>query len=262
MQHRWLTRLCQHGLSTPEKSPTAQLTTAKYSTADASLHHVTVSVLPPPPLSAAAQGDNKGYLVCKKKMATSAEMLCRYTPPAFRSFTEGVVNQRFDEEPRYEAYMRLFEPLCGPGPQRPILTEGANKVWCMWCTQYSGTRCWPCRCVRCMLVAIPCAPGALPLAPLLLYESDSAPFCILLAAKRPLAHWHTHSCTCNHHHPSLFTLHTPPLSINMCSCWRLLWARNAAVRLRSSLRTQRPRRRCAWVCRRHSGSPCTTRTDL
>jgi hypothetical protein len=44
------------------------------------------------------QGDNKGYLVCKKKMATSAEMLCRYTPPAFRQFTEGVVNQKFDEE--------------------------------------------------------------------------------------------------------------------------------------------------------------------
>lgn len=76
------------------------------------------------------QGDNKGYLVCKKKMATSAEMLCRYTPPAFRQFTEGVVNQKFDEEPRYEAYMKLFEPLCGPGPQRPILTEGANKVGC------------------------------------------------------------------------------------------------------------------------------------
>lgn len=49
-------------------------------------------VLPP------LQGDNKGYLVCKKKMATSAEMLCRYTPPAFRQFTEGVVNQKFDEE--------------------------------------------------------------------------------------------------------------------------------------------------------------------
>jgi len=145
------------------------------------------------------QGDNKGYLVCKKKMATSAEMLCRYTPPAFRQFTEGVVNQKFDEEvggfqqahllclctslcpfsqthgartlqgisckrtqcaalcviwayacrfkhsffgaadplqcwtvlalqPKYEAYMKLFEPLCGPAPQRPILTEGANKV--------------------------------------------------------------------------------------------------------------------------------------
>lgn len=77
---------------------------------------------------AALQGDNKGYLVCKKKMATSAEMLCRYTPPAFRQFTEGVVNQKFDEEPKYESYMKLFEPLCGPGPQRPILTEGANKV--------------------------------------------------------------------------------------------------------------------------------------
>lgn len=175
------------------------------------------------------QGDNKGYLVCKKKMATSAEMLCRYTPPAFRQFTEGVVNQKFDEEvrgrgwcsrgrlfrawllrflrgevgglrlctcgwrqykawgllagssvaelrglralgpahtviwmlrllaapscrhmrslvsvhavlccvarcslqPKYEAYMKLFEPLCGPAPQRPILTEGANKVSCV-----------------------------------------------------------------------------------------------------------------------------------
>jgi len=74
------------------------------------------------------QGDNKGYLVCKKKMATSAEMLCRYTPPAFRQFTEGVVNQKFDEEPKYEAYMKLFEPLCGPAPQRPILTEGATKL--------------------------------------------------------------------------------------------------------------------------------------
>lgn len=74
------------------------------------------------------QGDNKGYLVCKKKMATSAEMLCRYTPPAFRLFTEGVVNQKFDEEPKYEAYMKLFEPLCGPSPNRPIITEGAVKV--------------------------------------------------------------------------------------------------------------------------------------
>eukprot|EP00798_Chlamydomonas_sp_ICE-L_P015695 gene15695-21804_t len=74
------------------------------------------------------QGDNKGYLVCKKKMATSAEMLCRYTPPAFRQFSDAVVNIKFDEEPKYESYMRLFEPLCGPGPQRPILTEGAAKV--------------------------------------------------------------------------------------------------------------------------------------
>lgn len=43
-------------------------------------------------------------------------------------FTESVVNLKFDEEPRYEAYMRLFEPLCGPNLTRPILTEGAAKV--------------------------------------------------------------------------------------------------------------------------------------
>ena len=30
------------------------------------------------------QGDNKGYLVCKKKMATSGDMICRYTPTAFK----------------------------------------------------------------------------------------------------------------------------------------------------------------------------------
>ncbi|CAD7699909.1 unnamed protein product [Ostreobium quekettii] len=74
------------------------------------------------------QGDNKGFLVCKKKMATSAEMLCRYTPLAFRQFTEAVMNLKFDEEPRYDAYMKLFEPLCGPTTSRPVLTEGAAKV--------------------------------------------------------------------------------------------------------------------------------------
>jgi hypothetical protein len=76
----------------------------------------------------AAQGDNKGFLVCKKKMATSADLLCRYTPPAFRSFTEAVVNLKFDEEPKYTAYVTLFEPLCGPGPQRPILLEEKARV--------------------------------------------------------------------------------------------------------------------------------------
>ena len=43
---------------------------------------------PPPPAS---------FLVCKKKMATSPELLCRYTPPPFRQFTEAVVNLKFDE---------------------------------------------------------------------------------------------------------------------------------------------------------------------
>ncbi len=38
------------------------------------------------------------------------------------------MNLKFDEEPKYEAYMKLFEPLCGPAPSRPILMEGAAKV--------------------------------------------------------------------------------------------------------------------------------------
>ena len=52
----------------------------------------------------------------------------RYTPPAFRQFTEAVVNLKFDEEPKYNAYVALFEPLCGPGPQRPILLEDKARV--------------------------------------------------------------------------------------------------------------------------------------
>lgn len=75
------------------------------------------------------QGDNKGFLVCKKKMATSPELLCRYTPHPFRNFTEAVVNLKFDEEPKYAAYMALFEPLCGPpGVQRPLQTDGGVSV--------------------------------------------------------------------------------------------------------------------------------------
>jgi hypothetical protein len=32
------------------------------------------------------------------------------------------VNLKFDEEPKYEAYMALFEPLCGDRNSRPIQT--------------------------------------------------------------------------------------------------------------------------------------------
>lgn len=46
-------------------------------------------------------------------------------------FAEAVVNLKFDEEPKYQAFMALFDPLCGPSPQRPILTEGQNKVRCV-----------------------------------------------------------------------------------------------------------------------------------
>ena len=38
------------------------------------------------------------------------------------------MNLKFDEEPKYNAYVALFEPLCGPGPQRPILLEDKARV--------------------------------------------------------------------------------------------------------------------------------------
>ncbi|CAM8967517.1 unnamed protein product [Rhodiola kirilowii] len=75
------------------------------------------------------QGENKGFLVCKKKMATSPESLCSFCPPPFRQFVEYVVNLKFDEEPRYAKYISLFDGVVGPNPDvRPINTEGAQKL--------------------------------------------------------------------------------------------------------------------------------------
>lgn len=75
------------------------------------------------------QGDNKSFLVCKKKMATSPEMLCCFCPPALKQFLEIVVNMKFDEEPNYSKLISLFEGLLGPNPAiRPINTEGAQKI--------------------------------------------------------------------------------------------------------------------------------------
>ena len=82
------------------------------------IFHETVTML---------QGENKGFLVCKKKMATCAENLTRYTPAAFRQFAEAVVNLKFDEEPKYDAYRALFAALCGPAPARPIVLEELPK---------------------------------------------------------------------------------------------------------------------------------------
>jgi hypothetical protein len=70
------------------------------------------------PGAGGAQGDNKGFLVCKKKMATSAELLCRYTPPAFKQFTEAVVNLKARSLPG---------PLRGPGA---LAERGADGSRC------------------------------------------------------------------------------------------------------------------------------------
>ncbi|PWA60577.1 protein kinase family protein [Artemisia annua] len=75
------------------------------------------------------QGDNKPFLVCKKKMATSPEMLCCFCPAPFKQFLEIVVNMKFDEEPNYSKLIFLFERLLGPNPAiRPINTDGAQKI--------------------------------------------------------------------------------------------------------------------------------------
>ncbi|KAG6504211.1 hypothetical protein ZIOFF_036542 [Zingiber officinale] len=75
------------------------------------------------------QGENKGFLVCKKKMATSPESLCCFCPQPFKQFVEYVVNLKFDEEPNYAKYISLFDGIVGPNPDiRPINTDGAQKV--------------------------------------------------------------------------------------------------------------------------------------
>ncbi|KAI3825469.1 hypothetical protein L1987_06958 [Smallanthus sonchifolius] len=75
------------------------------------------------------QGENKGFLVCKKKMATSPETLCCFCPAPFRNFVEYVVNLKFDEEPNYAKYVSLFDGIVGPNPDiRPINTDGAQKL--------------------------------------------------------------------------------------------------------------------------------------
>jgi len=75
------------------------------------------------------QGENKGYLVCRKKMQTSADQLCRYCPPAFKQFTEAVINTKFDEEPKYALYRHWFLQLTQSAPAaRPLYLDGLALV--------------------------------------------------------------------------------------------------------------------------------------
>ncbi|CAJ1951093.1 unnamed protein product [Sphenostylis stenocarpa] len=75
------------------------------------------------------QGENKGFLVCKKKMGTSPEILCCFCPQPFKQFVEHVVNLKYDEEPNYAKYISLFDGIVGLNPDiRPINTDGAQKL--------------------------------------------------------------------------------------------------------------------------------------
>ncbi|KAF8393346.1 hypothetical protein HHK36_021589 [Tetracentron sinense] len=74
-------------------------------------------------------GENKGFLVCKKKMETSSQMLCRFCSLPFQQFLDMVTNMKFDEEPNYSKLISLFENCVGPiASLRPIRTDGALKV--------------------------------------------------------------------------------------------------------------------------------------
>ncbi|KAF9661173.1 hypothetical protein SADUNF_Sadunf19G0040100 [Salix dunnii] len=75
------------------------------------------------------QGDNKSFLVCKKKMGTSPELMCCFCPAPFKQFLEAVTNMKFDEEPDYSKLISFFESLIEPrSPLRPIRIDGALKA--------------------------------------------------------------------------------------------------------------------------------------
>ncbi|OVA00852.1 Protein kinase domain [Macleaya cordata] len=75
------------------------------------------------------QGDKKSFLVCKKKVATSPELLCCSCPPPFKQFLEIVASMKFDEEPNYPKLVSLFESLIEPCMSLlPIRIDGALKV--------------------------------------------------------------------------------------------------------------------------------------
>lgn len=74
-------------------------------------------------------GENKGFIVCKKKMAVSAETLCSSCPFPFQHLLEMVTNMKFDEEPNYAKLISLFDNSINSVPVlRPIRTDGAVKV--------------------------------------------------------------------------------------------------------------------------------------
>ncbi|KHF98002.1 hypothetical protein F383_12939 [Gossypium arboreum] len=75
------------------------------------------------------QGDNKSFLVCKKKMATSPELMCCFCPAPFKQFLEAVSNMKFNEEPNYAKLISFFESLIEPcTPLQPIRIDGALKI--------------------------------------------------------------------------------------------------------------------------------------
>ncbi|PPR88838.1 hypothetical protein GOBAR_AA31839 [Gossypium barbadense] len=74
-------------------------------------------------------GENKGFLVCKKKMGTSPAALCSLCPPPFQQFLEIVTNMKFDEEPNYSKLISLFHNSIDFNSSiHPIQIDGAIKI--------------------------------------------------------------------------------------------------------------------------------------
>lgn len=64
-----------------------------------------------------AQGSDKGFKVCKRKMEVTAKQLCSdIQPSAFRKFLEVCQALKFEETPQYDACIALFTPLISAKP--------------------------------------------------------------------------------------------------------------------------------------------------
>eukprot|EP00955_Chlamydomonas_euryale_P066506 359575-Chlamydomonas_euryale.AAC.1 len=55
-------------------------------------------------------------------MGTGAELLCQRVHPAFQELTDAVINLKFEEEPPYQRFMSMFEPLLNV-PEHPLQVE-------------------------------------------------------------------------------------------------------------------------------------------
>ncbi|XP_030444172.2 casein kinase 1-like protein HD16 [Syzygium oleosum] len=62
------------------------------------------------------QGEDKAFLVCKRKMATPPYSLCYTCPKPYLQFTTFVLNLKFDEDPNYARYISLFQWIIRENP--------------------------------------------------------------------------------------------------------------------------------------------------
>jgi hypothetical protein len=87
------------------------------------------------------QEDNRSFLVCKKKMETSPEMLCEFCPDPFKRFVEMVTTMKFDEVLNYQKLVSLFEDMIEGPASRPIRIDGALEVYTALSTTCICTAC-------------------------------------------------------------------------------------------------------------------------